>query len=518
MYGKLVHRPPFGHHYHAPRPPFGEPREVGERYLGHPELTDYWIKPYLLEALKHYPRLDDECVVEGLWKFANTICLQNKHTSIRTPPTYDDPVTTHKIAFLDKDDIELGCIKFWRKVDSTFGIDMILNGRGISITGNNDDPTLCLVDTPIGDNKKQIVNIEYLEFSLSALQGLIDDLTDRVEALEDYKGQSDSLIRDPNGNFRTVHTAIHNDSDDQNIPTCYAVYQFGKGISDALNARINNLPSVIDSVQNGNMRPVTSNAVADALAGINNALNGLSSRISSIANDVAGLQSAINNSSGGSSGGSNDSYIFAYPSGEPDGFDLTLASINTWDVVSGDHIASAVEVSIPGNEHRPEIVTYTIDQNSSLDSTEFTYAAYYGSPQVVYNPTTLSSSDSYRCIVAPVVTRGNGAGGAGDTRPFIRIKAGVFQKIGGSDSGSGATIQAIWYNGMAPHTTFSPIVGNTYPGEELYLPNGSLPNGTIIGGSGNYICVTASSYYVSEIGNDGPHYSSIKIGTFREIE
>lgn len=303
MYGKLVHRPPFGHHYHAPRPPFGEPREVGERYLGHPELTDYWIKPYLLEALKHYPRLDDACVVEGLWKFANTICLQNKHTSIRTPPTYDDPVTTHKIAFLDKDDIELGCIKFWRKVDSTFGIDMILNGRGISITGNNDDPTLCLVDTPVGDNKKQIVNIEYLDFRFSTLQDLIDGLTDRVGALEDYKDQADSLIKDPNGNFRTVHTAIHNDSDDQNIPTCYAVYQYGKGISDALNSRIDGL--------------------ADGLSNLNNALNGLSSRVSSLESGVASLQTAVSNLSSGSGG-----------SGGSGGGSGSGGSATTWAVVS----------------------------------------------------------------------------------------------------------------------------------------------------------------------------------------
>lgn len=455
MYGKLVHRPPFGHYHHAPRPPFGEPREVGERYLGHPELTDYWIKPYLLEALKHYPRLDDECVVEGLWKFANTICLQNKHTSIRTPPTYDDPVTTHKIAFLDKDDIELGCIKFWRKVDSTFGIDMILNGRGISITGNNDDPTLCLVDTPIGDNKKQIVNIEYLEFSLSALQGLVDGLTDRIGALEDYKGQADSLIRDPNGNFRTVHTAIHNDSDDQNIPTCYAVYQYGKGISDALNSRIDNLPSVVDGVQDGNMHPVTSNAVADALAGISNTLNGLSSRISSIANDVAGLQSAINNSGGGSSGGSdggsNDSYIFAYPSGTVEGGDMpTPEIINAWDIVTGDHIASAVEVSVYSTGNHPDIITYTIDQNSSLDSNSFT--AVYWENEAVYNPTNLSSSDSYRCIVAPEVAQSTV--GDGNTRPIVRVKAGVFQKLGGSGSGSGGDegeSSILYYHSNSPY-------------------------------------------------------------------
>ena len=422
MYGKLVHRPPFGHHCHAPRPPFGDPREVGERYLGHPELTDYWIKPYLLEALKHYPRLDDSCVVEGLWTFANSILLKNYKAAKRVPPTFDDPEVTHKIAFLDRDDVELGAIKFWRKVDSTFGIDIKLGNAGISIIGDNDNPSVSLVNTPVNDGPKEIVNVEYLNQALVPLNDALNALADRVETLEDlYENQIKPIVTDPNGNIRGVHTTIHADVSDANLPTCGAVYQYGKGISDALNQRIDNLPSVIDSVQDGNMRPVTSNAVADALAGINNALNGLSSRVSSIANDVANLQN-----SGG--GGSNDSYIFAYPTGSPNDFDLTLANINTWDVVTGDHIASAVEVSIPGSQNHPEIVTYTINQDD-LDSNTFVYAAYYGSPKTVYNPTTLSSSDRYRCITAPVVTRGNGAGGAGDSRPWIRIKAGVFQKI-----------------------------------------------------------------------------------------
>ena len=235
-----------------------------------------------------------------------------------------------------------------------------------------------------------------------------------MEALEDlYEDHIKPIVTDPNGNFRAIHTTIHADASDNNLPTCGAVYQYGKGISDALNGRIDGL--------------------ANGLSDLNNALNGLSSRIGSIANDVANLQNTVNNLSSGSGGdsgggsGGNDSYIFAYPSGSPDDFDLTLERINTWDVVTGDRIASAVEVSIPGGNH-PEIVTYTINQDD-LDSNTFVYAAYYGSPQTVYNPTTLSSSDSYRCITAPVVTRGSGAGGAGDTRPWIRIKAGVFQKI-----------------------------------------------------------------------------------------
>ena len=416
MYGKLVHRPPFGHCHHAPRPPFGEPREVGERYLGHPELTDYWIKPYLLEALKHYPRLDDSCVVEGLWTFANSILLKNYKAAKRVPPTFDDPEVTHKIAFLDRDDVELGAIKFWRKVDSTFGIDIKLGNAGISIIGDNDNPSVSLVNTPVNDGPKEIVNVEYLNQALVPLNDALNALADRVEALEDFEDSIKPIVTNPDGSFRDIHTTIHADASDANLPTCGAVYQYGKGISDALNGRIDGLNSRIDGLANG------LSGLNNALNGLNNALNGLSSRVSSIENDVANLKN-----SGGGSGG-NDSYIFAYPSGSANKYDVELANINTWDIVTGDHLASAVEVSIAGSGNHPEIVTYTIDQNSDIDSTEFVYGAYWGT-EAVYNPTTLSSSDSYRCITAPVVTRGNGAGGGGDTRPWVRIKAGVFQKI-----------------------------------------------------------------------------------------
>ena len=412
MFRKLIHHRPFFR-----KPPFEDPRELGERYPKEPILTDYWIKPYILEALKYYPRLNDSCVVEGLWTFANSILLKNYKAAKRVPPTFDDPEVTHKIAFLDREDVELGSIKFWRKVDSTFGIDIKLGNAGISIVGDNDNPSVSLVNTPVNDGPKEIVNVEYLNQALVPLNDALNALANRVGSLEDlYENQIKPIVTDPNGNTRDVHTTIHADASDANLPTCGAVYQYGKGISDALNSRIDGL--------------------ANGLSDLNNALNGLSARIGSIANDVTNLQNTVNNlgsgsggdSGGGSGSGGNDSYIFAYPSGSPDGFNLTLENINAWDVVTGDHIASAVEVSIPGSENHPEIVTYTINQDD-LDSNVFIYAAYYGSPQTVYNPTTLSSSDSYRCITPPAVTRGSGAGGAGDTRPWIRVKAGVFQKI-----------------------------------------------------------------------------------------
>ena len=387
MYGKLVHRPPFGHHCHAPRPPFGEPREVGERYLGHPELTDYWIKPYLLEALKHYPRLDDECVVEGLWTFANSILLKNYKAAKRVPPTFDDPEVTHKIAFLDRDDVELGAIKFWRKVDSTFGIDIKLGNAGISIIGDNDNPSVSLVNTPVNDGPKEIVNVEYLNQALVPLNDALNALADRVETLEDlYENQIKPIVTDPNGNIRDVHTTIHADVSDANLPTCGAVYQYGKGISDALNQRIDDLANALNSRINSLADGLNSriDGLANGLSNLNNALNGLSSSVSSIANDVANLK----NSGGGSGGG-----------------------------------------------------------------------------------------------------------------------------------GSGVIIQAIWYHGYSSGMgTYSSTVGNTYPGSSLFLPDDYRPDGTSIGGVGDYICETASSYTVDRVDSSGPHYSGITLGTFRRVE
>lgn len=237
MFKNLIHRIPKIHHHPHPGPCNFEPREPGERYPKEPELTDYWLKPYLLEALKQYPKLNDDCVVQGLWRFVNSIILHNPNISVRKPPTFDDPVTTHKISFTDKDDIELGAITFWRKVDSTFGIDMKLKGRGLSIVGNNDEATQIQVDDPIpGGSGKQVVNMDYLGDFTEELQDAIDDVLDRVRALEKVAKDTEPLYKDPNGNLRQVHTTIHNDPDDSAFATCYSIYQYGQAILQAAKA------------------------------------------------------------------------------------------------------------------------------------------------------------------------------------------------------------------------------------------------------------------------------------------
>lgn len=254
MFRKLIHHRPFFR-----KPPFEDPRELGERYPKEPILEDYWIKPYILEALKNYPRLNDSCVVEGLWTFANSILLKNYKAAKRVPPTFDDPEVTHKIAFLDKEDVELGSIKFWRKVDSTFGIDVKLGNGGISIVGDNDNPTMSLVNTPVNDGPKEIVNVEYLNQALVPFNDALDALANRLKALEDlYDDHISVIVTDPDGNYREVHTIIHANIDDANLPTCGAVYQYGKSIKDTI-------PIVEDTVQQSSSNVPTQNAVYNTI-------------------------------------------------------------------------------------------------------------------------------------------------------------------------------------------------------------------------------------------------------------
>ena len=410
MFRKLIHHRPFFR-----KPPFEDPRELGERYPKEPILTDYWIKPYILEALKYYPRLNDSCVVEGLWTFANSILLKNYKAAKRVPPTFDDPEVTHKIAFLDKEDVELGAIKFWRKVDSTFGIDVKLGNGGISIIGDNDNPTMSLVNTPVNDGPKEIVNVEYLNQALAHFNDALNALANRVGSLEDlYENRVKPIVTDPNGNTRAIHTTIHADASDANLPTCGAVYQYGKGISDALNSRIDGL--------------------ANGLSDLNNALNGLSSRIGSIANDVANLQNTVNNlssGSGGDSGGGSGS----------GGSDTTWNSVSqTWSQFYSEHSSGGSYVSL--SKSNTSLLGNISGAGTSYNSPKFTvdvaYNGEYGDGLCVdigetftCTNTSTNVSKSYiplRLVITYDGTRSSGGGNEPGGSYWQNVSARVWYK------------------------------------------------------------------------------------------
>ena len=359
------------------------------------------LKEYLFHILKLYVTLAKDETITGKKKFTKPITTTRVNL-------YNEVDETDNIAF-----IETGWDNCTPYVDlhvdreDSQSHDQYKANIRLLLDPCDNYKAKFLIPYTDGEEDYSAVCVKYLEEQWQILKDLIDALTDRVNTAE---GAITSLETKLNN---VLNYPVDNSNE---LVTSDGIYEYGQTIKQEL---LNAISTALGNISD------TNTTYSFTLSGSNLIITPSSGNAQTV--DLSSLVSS------GSSGG-NDSYIFAYPSGSPNDFDLTLENINTWDVVTGDRIASAVEVSIPGGNH-PEIVTYTINQDD-LDSNTFVYAAYYGSPQTVYNPTTLSSSDSYRCIAAPTVTRGSGAGGAGDTRPWIRVKAGVFQRIGGSGSGS----------------------------------------------------------------------------------
>ena len=440
------------------------------------------LKEYLFHILKLYVTLAKDETITGKKKFTKPITTTRVNL-------YNEVDETDNIAF-----IETGWDNCTPYVDlhvdreDSQSHDQYKANIRLLLDPCDNYKAKFLIPYTDGEEDYSAVCVKYLKEQWQILKDLIDALTDRVNTAE---GAITSLET-------KLNSALNYPIDNSNeLVTSDGIYEYGQTIKQEL---LNAISTAIGNI------PDTNTTYSFTLSGSNLIITSSSGNAQTV--DLSSLVSS------GSGGGSNDSYIFAYPSGTVEDQMPTPEEINAWDIVTGDHIASAVEVSVYTTENHPDIVTYTINQNSSLDSNSFIVSAYHGS-ETTYNPTNLSSSDSYRCIVAPEVVQGT-VNNTGNTRPTVRVKAGVFQKIGGSDSGS--TIQAIWYDGYSSGTgTYSSTVGNTYPGTSLYLPNGVSPEGTSIGGSGDYICVTASSYSVDRIDSSGPHFSGIAIGTFRKV-
>lgn len=448
------------------------------------------LKEYLFHILKLYVTLAKDETITGKKKFTKPITTTRVNL-------YNEVDETDNIAF-----IETGWDNCAPYVDlhvdreDSQSHDQYKANIRLLLDPCNNYKAKFLIPYTDGEEDYSAVCVKYLKEQWQILKDLIDALTDRMSTAE---GAITGLGNRITPLETKLNSALNYPVDNSNeLVTSDGIYEYGQTIKQEL----------LDAISNA-IRGISDTTYSFTLNGSNLIITPSSGNVQTI--DLSSLASS------GSGGGSNDSYMFAYPSGTVENQMPTPEIINAWDIVTGDHLASAVEVSVYSTENHPDIVTYTIDQNSSLDSNSFIASAYHGS-ETTYNPTNLSSSDSYRCIVAPVVSQGTvsgTSGGSGNTRPTVSVKAGVFQKIASAGSGSGATIQAVWFTyNVTPHTTFSPTVGNTYPGTSLY----NLPNGTPIGGAGDYICVTPSSYYVGDIGSSGPQYGAVTMGTFRKIE
>ena len=353
------------------------------------------LKEYLFHILKLYVTLAKDETITGKKKFTKPITTTRVNL-------YNEVDETDNIAF-----IETGwdnCIPYVDlhvdREDSQSHDQYKANIRLLLDPCDNYKAKFLIPYTD-GEEDYSAVCVKYLEEQWQILKDLIDALTDRMSAAEGIITGLETKLNN------VLNYPVDNSNE---LVTSDGIYEYGQTIKQEL---LNAISTAIGNISD------TNTTYSFTLSGSNLIITPSSGNAQTV--DLSSLVSS------GSGGGSNDSYIFAYPSGTVEDQMPTPEEINAWDIVTGDHIASAVEVSVYTTENHPDIVTYTINQNSSLDSNSFIVSAYHGS-ETTYNPTNLSSSDSYRCIVAPEVVQGT-VNNTGNTRPTVRVKAGVFQKI-----------------------------------------------------------------------------------------
>lgn len=251
-----------------------------------------------------------------------------------------------------------------------------------------------------GTVNESAVRVDYLHTILATLSS---DITNSAQAMEDLLNRLVALenVINPIKNYLRIGIISYPVDDSNALVTSNGIYDF---VQDLLGQ----VPSNTDTTYTFSFDPGTNKIVITPSSGTGTELD-----LSSLAND--------------NSSDSNDNYIFAYPAGSVDdgGDYIVPLHIAQWDIVTGDMIASAVEVSTGTSGNHPTIQTFTIDQ-TNFSSNYF--AGGYWEDEAVYNPSTLNSTDRYRCIQAPVITEG--AVGNGNTRPMVGVTAGVFQKIG----------------------------------------------------------------------------------------
>lgn len=354
------------------------------------------IKEYLHQRLKEYMHKHRDELIDGQKTFTKPVRLEELELFSSVNADIKDTVGNIKLNFTTCSPYI--SFKVSRTDDETK--EEYSSEVKLMLDTCNGKPLLTIPPTN-GDVPESAVRVDFLNAQLTAIGVRTTELESNTSDLPGLNNRISSIETKINN---TLNYPVDGSSE---LVTSDGIYEYGQTIKQEL----------LDAISNalGNISD-TNTTYSFTLNGSNLVITPSSGNTQTV--DLSLLGS-----------GSNDSYIFAYPSGTVEGGDMPKPEIiNAWDIITGDHIASAVEVSgFGGNGNHPDIVTYTIDQNNSLDSNSF--VAGYWENEAVYTPTNLSSSDSYRCIVAPEVTQGSGAGGAGDTRPWVRVKAGVFQRI-----------------------------------------------------------------------------------------
>lgn len=187
-----------------------------------------WIK----DLIESYPIKNKNEVIEGIYTFYNTIKLLN--------PNYDKTVsvsslsggTKHSIEFLDKNKVSLGSINLVANDLKDICLEFSVGGKKLGISCTDEGVAQSYVDTPIGEECHQIVNIEYLSATITAWYNKIrTEYTELCGTLKDeLLSTIDSQIQANTPNFTGI--IVMWSGSESNIPTGWHLCDGTNGTPD----------------------------------------------------------------------------------------------------------------------------------------------------------------------------------------------------------------------------------------------------------------------------------------------
>lgn len=168
--------PPFGHPpivlpYPPPPPPpkvkSKVPREPIEPDVDDPVMGEY-LQPekhysqWLIKQLSLYPRLNDSCVVQGLWTFCKDLLIRNPHACIDTPAKWNEDRLESSVVFTDHCSKELGRLTLFKTKAGEVGLELSVGDADTLGLKKVSGDVVTFAPDPTDPNSNQIVTCRWL--------------------------------------------------------------------------------------------------------------------------------------------------------------------------------------------------------------------------------------------------------------------------------------------------------------------------------------------------------------------
>lgn len=262
--------PPHARMHPVPPPP-PPPMPRGKRKPIEPDIDDpvmgEYLKPekhyaqWLIKQLELYPRLNDSCVVQGLWSFCKDLHIRNPHACINSPAKWNQDRLESSVVFTDHCDKELGRITLYKLKTGETGLELSIgDGKSLGLR-DIEGGVISHAPTPEDIDDNEIATVGWVR---DALLQLLQEATDP----EPTEG-SDKFV-DSGGIYTWVTNLFQRKLTFDDTPTNGSTNPVtSDGIYDAIEAvRITLDPTVTENSQNG----VTSEGIYDF---VTNAISGI---------------------------------------------------------------------------------------------------------------------------------------------------------------------------------------------------------------------------------------------------